>query len=360
MLTHDQLAELYTQARDETVLSVYVDGEQHDPADRHVWRTRLERGIAERRREVEEKARDQLGDFDQARDHLLDELREFSSFIPDRGWVGFVGVDGVIHAGVVPVPMPDLVAWEPGLRAAPYVRALKQDRPVAVALADRHRARLFVYQAGGVDEVAEFSAEDDRVELTDAQSSRRSGERSGTRGNATDEAQRLVEMNAEAMLDRVAQAVADRAGRDGFAVVGGTRETGRRLLQQLESTLLDRAIEVSSLHLNLSPAEVRTEAESAATELTQRLQKALVKDLIDRTRSGGKGVLGDEETAAALLEGRADTLVLSRSFRQEHAERADHMVGTAFDRGASLEEVSGPGAELLDDEGHGVGAILRW
>jgi len=360
MLTHDQLAELYTDARDHTVLSVYIDGEQHDPAERRVWRTRLERAMAERRREVEAEGKDALAAFDAASEHLLGELRDHSNFMPGRGWLGFATADRVIHADSVPVPMPDLVVWEQGLRVAPYVRALKQDRPVVVALADRHRARLLVYRAGDIEEVAEFTAEDDRVELTDAQSARRSGERSGTRGNATDEAQRQVEVNAEAMLDRVAQAVAEHAGGEGFAVVGGTRETGRRLLQQLNGNMSDRAVEVGSLHLAMTSAEVRTQAEASATELTRRLQHRLVEELLDRARSGGRGVLGDEETATALLEGRVDTLVLTRDFREARAERADHMVGTGFERRASLEEVSGPGAEVLDEAAGGVGALLRW
>lgn len=360
MLTHDRLSELYGSVRDDHVLSVYIDGEQHDPAERRVWRTRLEQALTERRKAIEANGRQDLTDFDAARDRLLETLRDFSNFMPDRGWVGFVTPEEVVYADFVPVPMPDLVVWEEGLRVAPYVRALKQERPVVIGLSDRHHARLWTYREGELEETDEFTAAEEIDDLSDTQTARRSGERSGTRGNATDDAQRQVEVKAEAMLERVVERIGDLAGSNGLVVVGGTRETGKRLLHALPDHLRERATEVGSLHLEMTPAQLKEQAEAVASELTQRLQAELVERTLDRARSGGKGVLGDEDTAAALLERRVDTLVLSRAFLNESRDRADHMVGTAFEQRADVEEVSGPGAERLDEEAGGVGALLRW
>ncbi len=357
MLTHDRLADLYTRVRDVHVLSVYIDGGQHDPAERRVWRTRLDQALSERRREIEADGRSDLTAFEAARDRLLGELREYSSFMPDRGWVGFATDAEVVYADNVPVPMPDLVVWEPGLRVAPYVRALKQEKPVVIALADRHHARLFTYREGALEQTEEISATD---EAPDARSARRSGERSGTRGNATDDARRQVEVKADALLERVAERVGELAGVDGLVVVGGTRETGKRLLNQLPAAVSERAEEVGSLYLEMTPAEVKTHAESIASGLTQRLQEDLVARVLDRARSGGRGVLGDEDTADALVERKVDTLVLSRTFLNERRDRADRMVGTAFEQRAAVEEVSGSGAERLDEEAGGVAALLRW
>jgi peptide subunit release factor 1 (eRF1) len=80
----------------------------------------------------------------------------------------------------------------------------------------------------------------------------------------------------------------------------------------------------------------------------------------DQARSGGRGVLGDEDTAAALLERKVDTLVLTRNFLSDRPDRSDHMVDTAFEQRADVEEISGSGAERLDEEAGGVGALLRW
>jgi hypothetical protein len=360
MLTHDRLAELYGRARDHHVLSVYIDGGQRDPADRQVWRMKLEQSLSECRREVEGAGRDELIAFEEARDRLLERLRDFSSFMPDRGWVGFATSDEVVYADAVPVPMPDLVVWEKGLRVAPYVRALKQERPVVIALADRHRARLFAYREGDLEGVDEFAAAEAPEDLSDAQAARRSGERSGTRGNATDDAQRQVDVRAEALLERVVERVGELAGGAGLVVVGGTRETAKRLLHALPPSLAERADEVGSLHLDMTPAQLKDEVESMASELTQRLQAALVVSALDRARSGGRCVLGDEDTARALVERKVGTLILSRTFLHDSHDRADHMVGTAFEQRADVEEVSGPGAIHLDEEAGGVAALLRW
>ncbi|HKK93737.1 MAG TPA: hypothetical protein VJ925_09890 [Longimicrobiales bacterium] len=360
MLTHDRLSDLYENARSRHVLSVYIDGEQRDPAERRVWRTRLERALSECRSNVESNGRAELSDFDTARDRLMERLRDYSNFMPERGWVGFATTDDVVYADTVPVPMPDLVVWEEGLRVAPYVRALKQERPVVLALADRHHAKVLVYREGDIEEVEEFTAGAEIDDLSDTQTARRSAERSGTRGNATDDAQRQVELKAEALLDRTVGRVAELAGAHGLVVIGGTRETGKRLLHTLPNGLETRTMEVGSLHLDMSRAELKTHAEGAASEITQRLQDELVDRVLDQARSGGKGVLGDEDTAAALLERKVDTLVLTRNFLSEHPDRSDHMVGTAFEQRADVEEVSGPGAERLDEEAGGVGALLRW
>lgn len=360
MLTHDRLADLYGRVRDHHVLSVYIDGQQHDPAERRVWRTRLDQALSERQRELERSGGTSLTAFEEARKRLLDQLGEFSNFMPDRGWVGFATPSEVVYADNVPVPMPGLVAWEEGLRVAPYVRALKQERPVVIALADRHHARLYMYRAGDLVQTDEFAAADETDEASDAQAARRSGERSGTRGNATDDAQRQVEVRAEALLERVVDRVRELAGVSGLVVVGGTRETGKRLLHHLPESLTGRAEEVGSLHLEMTPAHLKEQAESIASELTQRLQAELVTRVLDRARSGGKGVLGQDDTVRALLERKVGTLVLSRTFLSEHADRADHMVGTAFEQSADVEEVSGSGAERLDEEAGGAAALLRW
>ena len=49
MLTHDRLLELHRELGDAPALSVYVDGNQHDPAERKKWRLQLEQGLAEAR-----------------------------------------------------------------------------------------------------------------------------------------------------------------------------------------------------------------------------------------------------------------------------------------------------------------------
>lgn len=362
MLTQDALVELYRDLKDRKVLSIYVDGEGHDPAARRAWRTRVDHQLSEMRRMLGTEGEDaEASEVESAAQHLLGMLDRFPAFLPGRGWVGFATPDRSWHGGTVPVPMPDLVRWERGIRAAPYVRALKQARPVVVVLGDRRRARVFTYRGGELAETDDVLADRDLGDLSDTNQSKRGTVYSGTRGNtAEDEAQRLVEVNAERLVKLAVDRVSERAGRDGLVVVGGVHETAVQLLQHLPRGLRERAVEVSGLHVEMTDAEVKKAAEDAATGISRGLQEGLADTVVDLARSGGKGVLGDRETAKALLERRVETLVLSRTFIRDNPDRADHLLGTAFEQGAEVEEVSGVGAERLDQEGKGVGGRLRW
>jgi len=361
MLTQDRLVELYRDLRDHKVLSIYVDGEGHDPAERRAWRTRMDQHLSELRRGMNGVEAGEGDAFESAKRHLVRELDRFPAFMPDRGWVGFATSEGMVYADTVPVPMPDLVAWEQGIRAAPYVRALKQARPVVVILADRFKARIFTYRDGVLAETDDLRTDDDMGDLSDANVSKRPTLFSGVGGEtATDTAHRLIEVKAEKMVKHAVERVGERAGKEGFVVVGGTSETGSQVLHHLPKGLRDRALELHGLHLQMSDAEVKRKAEEAATELTRRLQVGLVGEVVDQARSGGRSVLGEEGTIQMLLEHRVDTLLLSRSFVQNQPERADHLVGTAFGQGAEVEELSGEGAQRLDVEGDGVAARLRW
>lgn len=361
MLTQDRLVELYRELRDDRVLSIYVDGEGHDPAERRAWRTRMEQHLSELRRRMNGGDGGEADGLDRAAGHLVRELDRFPAFMPDRGWVGFATPDRMVYADTVPVPMPDLVAWEQGIRAAPYVRALKQARPVVVILADRFRARIFTYRDGQLAETDDLRTDDDMGDLSDVNVSKRPSFFSGVGGEtATDAAHRIIQVNSEKMVKAAVERVVERAGHHGLMVVGGTSETGAQVMHHLPKGARERAMEVPGLHLQMSDAEVKKRAEEAATGITRQLQVGLVSEVVDLARAGGRGVLGEEGVIRALLDKRVEMLLISRSFVQQQGEKADHLVGTAFGQGAEVEELSGEGAQRLDVEGDGVGARLRW
>ena len=121
MLNHEKLMELYRELRQQKVLSVYLDVDQHNPAERNKWRVRLEHEISRKGRELNGSAAEREG-FEQAWGLLRESLEGFESFVPDRGWVGFATPERVWYAEHVPVPMPDGVFWGDGIHVAPWLR----------------------------------------------------------------------------------------------------------------------------------------------------------------------------------------------------------------------------------------------
>ena len=358
MLTHDRMVELHRQLADTSVLSVYIDGNQHDPAERNKWRTRMEQGLDETRRSL---TGEELGGFDAAARLIQAELTAFDAFLHDKAFVAFASADKLWHAQAVSVSMPDLVRWDQGMAVAPYVRGLKQERPVVVGLIDSQRARIFLYRDGGVQEVDDLRADTFMGDLSDVGTSKRGSTSSGQRGEtSTDAVHRALEVQSARLVKEVAKVVAHRAGDHGFVVLGGTNEMENWVQGELPKSFEDRTIIDPALHIEMREAEVRRAVGDAASELTKRWQLGLVELLFDQARAGGRAAMGMAETEQALEQMRVDTLLLSRTRTREQAADSDRLIGMAFAGAAHVEEVSGTAGERLDLESEGIAARLRF
>ncbi|MDX1495057.1 MAG: hypothetical protein R3253_13395 [Longimicrobiales bacterium] len=357
MLAPEQLADLYKRHRKDHVLSIYLDADQHDFAERGKWRIALKTAVAEER----EKAADAKV-FDRALEHLQQPLDESDgSFLSGRGWVGFATPDGVLHSESLPVPMPNLVRWEDGLRVAPYARALKQARPVVAVVIDSRKARILRYRMGLLSQRDFLEADTYLGDLTDVHVAKVASNHSGIRGKTgTDAAQNFLDVERERLVARVAQEVRHEVGKDGLLILGGAERTVDALAKELGDFASERRRTLPALNFDMSDAELREEVEATASEISQGLHEEIVAGLVEEARSDGNACLGEEETERALVEARVDTLVIASSFREARPDRADHFEGAAFEHGAKVIEVARDVAARLQREGGGVGALLRY
>ncbi|MEJ2204551.1 MAG: hypothetical protein P8170_10610 [Gemmatimonadota bacterium] len=362
MLTREKLVDLFQELKDEDVLSVYVDADEHDPANRDAWRIRLEGDVTQLRRQLEENDGAGVAGFEAAWSHVEELIHARGNEVwVHRGWVAFATAERIWHAGPVPARMPHLVRWQKGVHAAPYVRALKQERPVTVALVDGRRARVFEQVEGAITELEGIVADRSLGDLTDVGMRKSSARATGVRGEtSTDQAQRLLEVASERMYKHLAELVDQRAGQEGIVVVGGTPESVKRLVSLLPRRLEDRVAERPALHLDMTAAEVREDIRGAAGDLSEERHRVLVGEVVDAARGGGKAALGKDEALKALGARRVATVLLSRGFIRAHPGTADLMVGLGFVQDAGVEEVSGEAGALLDQEAHGVAARLRF
>lgn len=356
MLTSNELVELYRTHRDQPVLSVYLDADQHDFAERSKWRITLKNGLAEERAKADEPEL-----FDRAFEKLEESFEAAGrGFLSGRGWVGFATPEQRLYAEGLPVPMPNLVRWEQGLRVAPYARALKQSRPVVAVIADSRRARILRYRMGTLAERSRLQADTYLGDLTDVNVAKRASDHSGVRGKTgTDAAQRFLEVERDRLLGRVTAAVELDAGADGFVVLGGAERTTDALRKELEISE-NRLATASGLSFDSSDAEIRDAVEAAASDLSAREHTEVVGGLIEQARANGDACLGANDTERALAEQRVRTLVVADTLREDEPDRIDHLEGAAFEQGADVVEVSGEARDQLVSGGEGVGALLRY
>lgn len=357
MLSREKLVDLYRELQNEDVLSIYLDGEGHDPGKRDLWRRELEKEVERVRSRL-----DGAGDaFEKALSRLMQIVDDFEAFVPDEGWVGFATPDQVWYSETVPVPMPTLARWEKGIRVAPYVRGLKQSRLVVTVLLDSRRARIFRYHDGELFEPEALRADTFLGDLSDVNVSKRASNATGTRGKTgTDAAQRFLEVSSDRMLKQLMDTVSEMLGNDGFLIIGGTPKMVSRAAGEVPKSLESRVAERPSMHVEMSHAEVREAVEKAASKVSRKLQAELVDEVVNLAHAEGKACLGPDETERALAERRVDTLLLARSFIQGDPDLADRCAGAAFEQQAAVEEISGDADQRLMAEGQGIGARLRY
>ena len=361
MLSSSELTTLYQQHRDTRVLSVYVDADQHDFAERDVWRVNLARGLDQAEQQLAERGRDERKAFRAARAAIEQAIeRDASAFLPGRAWVGFASGAGMIRGERIEAPTDDLVRWEQGMRIAPYVRALKQAQPILAVVLDRREAALHRYQFDQLEKLDELHADTFIGDLSEIEISKRPTHRTGVRGKTgTDAAKSVLDNSAHKLVGRIVDEL--REEEDAPLVIGGTREQIAALRRALPEEMTDQLIEDTSLHKNLSTAELGERLGAAASQFSDRRLDALVGDAIDGARSGGAGCLGPENTGRALREQRVRTLLVSTGLQQRDPGLADRMVVSALiDNGASVHLVPREPGDRLDREGEGVGALLHY
>ncbi len=357
MLTRNALVEMYRQHRTTPILSVYLNAEEHDPAKRRAWRRSFDHVVEQTSQKLAASERDA---FAQALAHIKKELRRYDAFLPERGWTGFAGADGLLYAEAMPVPMPDTAAWEPGPHVAPYLRALKQARPVIGAIVDSQHARMYRYVDGQLTELPELRVDTLFGDLSDANTSKRATTHSGTRGEtATDTVQRLYGVRSEQLARSLADTIVAAAG-DGFVILGGSTPMIAMTANALPRTMADRVHQEPRLGFDTSSADVRRMIEAGASALSTRQQNALVSDIVDLARSGGRGCLGREATQRALDERRDEQLVIARDLTTGEPAFADACIGLAFEQGADVEEVAAFDGAGLEPHEQGIGARLRF
>ena len=361
MMTSDDLKNLYREHADTHLLSVYLDADQQDPAKRDLWRVRLKNQLSEERTRIEQEAPDQVSTFGDAADLLIKQLNtDPDSFLSGRGWVGFALPDKVLYAENLPTPMPTLVCWEKGIRVAPYLRTLKHNRPVLLALVDSREGRIYRFHRGHFEEVDTLSARE-FVGATDVGTRKRPTDRTGIRGRTTtDAADAVADAARERLIGSIRDAVESNWAQDALVIVGGIPKEVSRLARELDFVQEGRLAQAPELDKRMDRSELIAEVERLASTLSQGLHASLVAEALDRAGARTRGCAGEHDTERALREGRVQTLLVSQSLAEGDPDYADRLIGTGFGRsGADAHVVTGEAGEQLDEH-DGLAALLHY
>jgi len=219
---------------------------------------------------------------------------------------------------------------------------MQEHETIGVLLADKQRARLFVFELGVLAE---------RTELIDELP--RDYDIRGERERGTPAHHR--EELAHQHLRNAARAAFDLWQARGFhhLALGGSDVVASELEQLLHPYLRDRLCGRVSLGVAASPIEVLAAAEVLEADVERAREAALVERLKQAAVTGGRGVAGLPGTLEALSQRRVERLVVSKGFAQEGWRAADGglaLVGPTHPQsGAAMERVDDVVEDALEE-----------
>jgi len=360
MLTSTELYSLLHRLRDERVLSVYIDGTADDPALQRAWRVELDRSLKDLRRGLEGSSHEERERFERCVSLLDEQLARFAGAVGAPGWVAFITPNAVHDAERLPVPMPTLTVWSTGICMAPYIRALKQRRPVVIVVADARKARVYRYAVGElarVETIRAHTIEGPPLHMGDAP---RLGFSPGTRGRTgRDAVQRDHMEGTNRMVADVAAKTVALAGLSGWILAGGIPHVAAQVVRAVDHVAAGRVLHLDSLDIHATDAQIATAAQQGASRLRDATDLRRISEIIDRAKADGTVALGPAATRRALEQARVRELYLTHQYVEHHLADAEEAVRAAVAQGAVIEEVSPNVAQRLDEHG-GMGARLRY
>jgi Predicted RNA-binding proteins len=360
MMTLSQLSALHRRLDGELVLSIYIDGSATDFSILRLWRTQLDNALSDIRVWLAGTRHAEREDFERCVRYLDDTLNQFKRSFGAPGFVAFITRDGVVDSHTLPVPVPTLAVWSSGAAVAPYMRALKETRPILVILADSSKAELFQYKAARVEKLDTVWSHHQLEPPSHMGTPAKQGFHTGTRGTTgRDSAQRSLLEGRDQMIDEIVARAMSVLGDDEFIMVGGIKGVARRIVARLEVTVADRAFELNGLDIHASQARIRDAVKTAASKLRASFDCQRIAEITDEAAAGGLGALGPDETRLALEQDSVRDLYLTHKYLEDHAADAEDAVRSALDQHASIEEVSHEAAEDLQRVG-GLAAGLRF
>lgn len=356
MLTLDELRALVQDLEHSGVLTVYLSREASDPGRVGLWRNRLDAALSE--------AASTAADWNAvtaAAGHVVAATASFGRVLPYPGWCAFATGDRLCHAGSLPFAPRTLARWGLGPYLAPYIRALKSERPVVVGLIDNRTARIFVYRDGALEPTSEMSVEGADLEPADVGMSKRAASATGTsgvRGETRTDAAGLALREVQRRLQaRLAEALVTRAGDVGLVLVGGSKKPEAAVYREVAARVPGRVGRLEGVPERVGDETLLRSVEAAASLLTLHRQEELLRQVYE---GAGRASIGWNDTRRALDSGAVDTLLLSRDLIESAPDDADELVRMAVLQRAEVEELGGDlGLRLRQDAG-GVGARLRF
>ena len=210
------------------------------------------------------------------------------------------------------VPINDRIRISERPHVKPLADLLDSYGGYGVALVDKQGARLFNFHLGEMREKVEMTGESVRHTKRGG-GSQSPGRRGGVAGQ-TDYTKEVAERNMKEAADFSARFFTEHNVRR--VLIGGTEDNIAAFRTQLHKSWQSLIVGAFPMSMNASQTEVMERAIEIGKEAERRRKLKLIETVATNAAKGHGGVLGLEDTLAAVHDGRVQTLLLQAGYRE--------------------------------------------
>ncbi len=204
----------------------------------------------------------------------------------------------------LPEAPQDFLTWGPTPALTPLLIQIDEHEPTGIVLADRRRARFFLYYMG---EAAEYNI----VEIDETPAKTKAvGWGAHNHEQWQEEHYRQHFRNVAALTDIIA-----RKAEWKWLILAGPDEIPAELAGYLSKSLRQKLLGHTTMSMNATYNDVRDKAAPLVQEAEVREEKETLETFVgELARSNGRAVAGLADTTLAAQEARIDTLIFPPDF----------------------------------------------
>lgn len=250
------------------------------------------------------------------------------------------------------------------LNVTPLLWAVDEYEPYLVMLVDREKVRFFTSSLGsvGFDDIMEIDiGAFDFAERTNVHPAKPLGDGSAGAvhgGSGRDDFENTVDAYRHRFYRDVASKIEKLLEERGIdrLILGGVEESAHEVRRQLPDTVAKCLVGIVPIPMRAGAQEIFNHILPTAQTYERQKEAALVDEVINLTKSGGRGALGRKEVLDALEQRRAELVIAPWPMDDDLAAELPEKT---FKSGGSVELVHGEAAERIKAEG-GLAARLYY
>jgi hypothetical protein len=283
----------------------------------------------------------------------------FERYAPNsKGLAVFITPETLVEYPL-PVSVENAAAFGNPL-VTPLLWAIDEYEPYLLVMVDHEKARFLAAYLGsvGYQETATLDLDTEDWPRKTVQTTSFSADGMAAR-NARDDFDKRVDHFTEQfyrdVAGRAVKLAAEQKARR--IILGGNEESANAVRAHLPETASSSVVAVLPIPMRCNTKEILAHVAPAALEYERQEEMALVNQVIDMAKAGGRAVLGRKAVTGSLNHHRVELLVAS--WPPADADKTAELALQAFASGGQIELVHGDAADRLNQEG-GLAAQLYY